>query len=652
MPVPKKRQLQSKPVTEKSFSEMTWGERIFQANLISALVGVGCAFYVYQPELRQWVLNLLPLPLAYKGMEFGLGIPAACLGIYLLRQKPVLDKLGRFASWLDNIGADKQAEAKPAGKKVEDLLPDAPREAYERSGQGVARRVAPAFEHIGLTQPGERVEIIDVSDGPAAARVVISLPPGLRLTRVQNAAKDLQAAIGAPSLQVVSGPRANTAALIVTHRRKQPVVLKQVITSGAYQELLSKDGLPVPVGVNEVGEPVLTDLTRVAHLLVAGATGAGKSWWLNAVLVSWLLYQGPDRLRLALVDPKQVELTDYADFPHVLKVATTPEDAVALLKTLCAEMDARYAMFRDAGVKNIAGYRRKMKVNIPYIACVIDELADLMIQAKDDVEESLQRLTQLARAAGIHLIVATQRPSVNVITGVIKANLPSRVVFRLVSQPDYMTVLDSDPGVTLTGKGDGLALLEGEFGLIRFQSPGVGVSDEQTEQVLVKLKDYWRHRGLEPAPVLAFGDGAGRSGGARNRTGGEVVELASLGGGDDDDEAPQPPVYLETGEVGDLREEGPSGPEKEEEDIIRLKRYVARLAVHLECENPGGKDVRTLPSTVTLRQELRIDRNRLFELYRLLESEGWIKGQGAGKPYLLVVDPEEAAEWLESLEEE
>ncbi|MBE3588695.1 MAG: DNA translocase FtsK, partial [Thermoanaerobacteraceae bacterium] len=569
MPAPRKKQSQSKPVTEKSFSEMTWGERIFQANLVLALVGAGCAFYVYQPELRQWVLNLIPLPLAYKGMEFGLGIPAVCLGIYLLRQKPVLDKLGRFASWLDNIGADKQAEAKPAGKKVEDLLPDAPREAYERSGQGIARRVAPALEHIGLTQPGERVDVIDVSDGPAAARVIISLPPGLRLTRVQNSAKDLQAAIGAPSLQVVSGPRANTAALIVTHRRKQPVVLKQVVTSDEYQELLKKGGLPVPVGVNEVGEPVLTDLTRVAHLLVAGATGAGKSWWLNEVLVSWLMYLGPDRLRIALVDPKQVELSDYRDFPHVLKVATTPDDAVALLKTLCAEMDARYAMFRDAGVKNIAGYRRKTKDNMPYIACVIDELADLMIQAKDDVEENLQRLTQLARAAGIHLIVATQRPSVNVITGVIKANLPSRIVFRLVSQHDYMTVLDSDPGVTLTGKGDGLALLEGEFGLIRFQSPGVGVSDEQTEQVLARLKDYWRRRGVEPAPVPAF-DGAGKNGGAKGRAGGETVELAPLGSGDDDDEASQPPVYLETGEVG--------GPRKQEsEEVVNLPR-----------DKPGG----------------------------------------------------------------
>ncbi len=583
---------------------VSFSDYIFQGVTVCAMTGVFSLAFLASPDIRNF-LSFIPTELAWSGVKLGFGIPAAyaCARLLLMRGKGGLQEM--FG--LLKRGRQNKNPHNPTG--LTSLLPSPPPSEYERSGQGYARQVAPALVRTGLVRPDQKASVLEVRDGPAAARITVSLPPGLRLSRLENAGRDLQAAIGAPSLQVQAGPQANTAALIITHRKKQPVVLRQLLETPEFQSLIKKNGLPVPVGVNEVGEPVLTDLTRVAHILVAGATGAGKSWWLNQLLVTWLLYLGPDRLRLVLVDPKQVELSQYADFPHVLTVARQAEEAVCVLETLAAEMDSRYSAFADLGVRNIAGYRQKTGENMPYIACVIDELADLMVQAKKKVEPLLQRLAQLGRASGIHLVVATQRPSVDVITGVIKANLPTRVVFRLAKNHDYMTVLDDDPKVALTGRGDGIAAIEGEFGLIRFQSAGVGVSDEQADEAIDNLKKYWAEKSVRPAQVPAFSGG-----------------LPLL-------------RRWERGANG-LQEEEPELPE---DPIERAKTYIAGYALERD-----GEEV-FLPPADALARSLKLRKADVIEILRQLEAEGWVspvESAGRAARRRVLAGREELSDWL------
>lgn len=575
-----------------STEDLTFVEILRNGLIISAIIGLFCAAWLFDHNIQHF-FDYMPREWIVVGLEYGLGIPTIYFIGWLLNRKR-----RNILIWIKDGFQRKMVQSSTTEKAegVLGLLPALPKIEYDRSGQGYARQVPSAFEHVGLTHSGQRVVIKEVVDGPAAARIVISLPAGLRLSRVEHATRDIQAAIGATSLQVQAGPMANTASIIVTHKKKNPVVLRQVLGTEDFKKLLRIGGLPVPVGVNEIGEPVLTDMTRIAHLLVAGATGAGKSWWLNAVLVTWLMHLGPDKLRLVLIDPKQVELIQYADFPHVLKVGRQVSESVALLQKMVAEMDYRYSLFMEAGVRNISGYRQKTGKNMPYVGCVIDELADLMLQAgKQQVEPLIQRLAQLARACGIHLIVATQRPSVDVITGVIKANLPSRVCFRLAKNHDYMTIFDEDTKVTLTGKGDGLASIEGEFGLIRFQSPGVGISDEQFDDTIERLKEYWRKQKNRPAELSGF------MGSATTNQGSEDDSLEEMNTDFETD------TSLEPSEEISLED--------------RLKRYIYQLSIDTREE----KETEVfLPPIATIARELGVRRAKLDVLLPTLEAEGWI----------------------------
>ncbi|MEW5953271.1 MAG: FtsK/SpoIIIE domain-containing protein [Bacillota bacterium] len=576
----------------------------------AAMGGIFCAAWLFNSDVQEF-LSFLPRDLMLAGAKLGLGIPIFCAALWFLRSRrgKLLPALSALFSRRRGGVPKRAVAADPALA----LLPAPPEPLGERSGQGYARQVAPALEHCGLTQPGQRVVVRAVTDGPTAARIVINLPPGMRLSRLANATRDLQAALGAPSLQVEAGPQANTAALIITHRKKQPVVLRQILDTPDFAAQARRPDLPVPVGVDPVGQPLITDMTQVAHLLVAGATKSGKSWWLNQLMVTWLLYRGPDQLRLVLVDPKRVELTQYADFPHVLTVARTADAAVEALQRLVAEMERRYALFERAGVRNIAGHRQKSGANLPYIACVIDELADLMVASGKEISGTvttcLQRLTQLARAAGIHLVVATQRPSVDVIPGVIKANLPSRVVFRLVTQADYSTVLDQDPGVSLTGKGDGLALLEGEAGLIRFQSAGVGQDDNETDRTLDKIRDYWQKQAVRPAEVPAFS---------------EVAPSTPANPDQTDQEAARATAALDP--------------------LDRAKAYFAELLVESEQEPVYA------PSADALSREWKTRKADVIDLLGRLEKEGWlspVQKAGRGAKRQVVIRRTVALEWLD-----
>ncbi len=298
----------------------------------------------------------------------------------------------------------------------------------------------------------------------------------------------------------------------VPNQHPTPVGLREIIESEDWST--SKAEIPVALGKDVSGKPLISDLTKMPHLLIAGATGSGKSVCINAIIGSILYSKSPKDLRLILVDPKVVELKIFNSLPHMLiPVVTEPKKVPAALKWLLREMEQRYQIFAKCNVRNIIGFNTRKKAakaetpasqdqgslegidtgddiivpeRLPYIVAIIDELADLMMVAPAEIETSIARLAQLARAAGIHLIIATQRPSVNVITGVIKANLPARIAFQVASQVDSRTILDTKGADTLIGRGDMLFTPPGTSRLVRAQ--GAFVADEEISEIVEYLK--------------------------------------------------------------------------------------------------------------------------------------------------------------------
>lgn len=530
------------------------------------------------------------------------------------------------------------------------LLPQPPawvrQVSEERTGTGYAMRVNRAFRRCGLLKEGsEKIEVISVQSGPAAARITVSLPDGLRLTRLQHMTNDLASAFGVESLQVISGIQAGAASLIISHKNRLPVVLRTVLESVEFKDSCGRAELPMVIGVNDIGEPIIIDLVRVRHLLVAGTTGSGKSWFINEVLVTLLATRSPDILNFVLIDPKKVELSQYQGLPHTIMVATEIKQAVAALEYLVKEMERRYTVFEKAGVKNVQQYWKKTgDRSIKYIIGVIDELADLMAVAKKDVEVLLQRLTQLARAAGIHMIVATQRPSVDVITGVIKSNLPSRVVFQLVSGPDYRTVLNIDQDLKLRGRGDGVALLEGYVGLVRFQSPGIGIDDDEADEAVSKIKTFWSAKektGELPTQMLINTESN------IQKTSGEKSEYVPS---DHVLKAVPGPGMVELPDFPDFpgadnqEEYSVQVIEDEPEDVVRFKTIIAQAwieAVEADLEQ------KTAPPIRLLREKMNIKQERVMELIEKLVSEGWlIPPPIPKKPYLIMADEEYIKKYL------
>ena len=259
--------------------------------------------------------------------------------------------------------------------------------------------------------------------------------------------KDLALALAAPTLRIQAPvPGESLVGVEMPNKSSSMVTIRTVMESPEYERMLAAGGLPVALGLASAGEPVALDLLKMPHLLIAGATGSGKSVCINTIISSIICHQDPAKVRMLLVDPKRVELTPYNGIPHLLTpVVVDPDKVVRLLKGAIQEMMRRYKLLEEAGVRNIASYNRSPRAaeEMPYFVICIDELADLMMTASFDVEQALCRLAQLGRATGIHLIVATQRPSVDVLTGLIKANFPSRIAFAVASQVDSRTILDS-----------------------------------------------------------------------------------------------------------------------------------------------------------------------------------------------------------------
>jgi S-DNA-T family DNA segregation ATPase FtsK/SpoIIIE len=330
--------------------------------------------------------------------------------------------------------------------------------------------------------------VTQVHPGPVVTMFEFEPAPGVKVSRIVGLSDDLALAMKAASVRIVSPlPGKAAVGIEVPNNSRETVYFRQIMESNEYQSHRGK--LRIPLGKDIFGEPVVANIEKMPHLLVAGATGSGKSVAINAIIVALLFNARPNEVKLAMVDPKMLELSLYNDIPHLLTpVVTQPKKAAETLRALVAEMERRYRQLAGRGSKNIESFNKTVPEpeRLPYIVVIIDELADLMLTVQREVEDSIMRLAQMARAAGIHLIVATQRPSVDVITGLIKANLPSRISFQVSSKTDSRTILDANGAESLLGLGDMLFLPPGSSHLQRVH--GCYVSEAEIKKVVEFVK--------------------------------------------------------------------------------------------------------------------------------------------------------------------
>ncbi|MFP4351224.1 MAG: DNA translocase FtsK [Puniceicoccaceae bacterium] len=467
-----------------------------------------------------------------------------------------------------------------------------------------------------LAEFGVRVELGEVHTGPVITRYEVFPAPGVRVEKIANLAKNLGMNLKAQSVRILAPvPGKGCVGVEVPNRHPSAVCIREIIESRSWAD--SGAEIPVVLGKEVSGKPLVADLTKMPHLLIAGSTGSGKTVCINSVIASLLYHASPDDLRFIMIDPKIVEMQVYNSLPHMLiPVVTDPKKVPGALKWLISEMERRYQVFARANVRNIAGFNAKIARDraerkraremesemsaeeraalavageddggdgfemptekIPYIVCIVDELADLMMVAPADIETGIARLAQLARAAGIHLILATQRPSVNVITGVIKANLPSRIAFKVASKIDSRTILDEGGADALIGKGDMLFIPPGAHTLVRAQ--GAFVSDEEING---------------------------------------VVEFLKVNG---------PPNYLEQvqAQIDSGDEEGDSVEGDFGDDLVPQAIEVIRASKRA--------------STSMLQRRLRIGYNRAARIMEILEDEGYVGAENGSSPREILKD--------------
>ncbi len=361
-----------------------------------------------------------------------------------------------------------------------------------------------------LSEFGVEVTLGEIHVGPVITCYEVIPAAGVRVEKISGLDKNIALGMRAQSVRILAPiPGKAAVGVEVPNQKSTPVGMREILESSAWND--EKRELPIALGKDVSGKPLISDLTKMPHLLIAGATGSGKSVCINSIVASILYSKSPKDVRLIMVDPKVVELKIFNPLPHMLiPVVTEPKKVPAALKILLKEMERRYQVFAKVNVRNITGFNNRKKdkpdplppeqqaeldgvveeievpERLPYIVAIVDELADLMMVAPAEIETSIARLAQLARAAGIHLIIATQRPSVNVITGVIKANLPSRIAFQVASQVDSRTILDGKGADTLIGRGDMLFSPPGTSKLVRAQ--GAFVADDEVANIVEFLK--------------------------------------------------------------------------------------------------------------------------------------------------------------------
>ncbi|MBE9913190.1 DNA translocase FtsK [Paenibacillus donghaensis] len=349
-----------------------------------------------------------------------------------------------------------------------------------------ARKLEATLESFGV-----RAKVLEVVRGPAVTRYEIQPDIGVKVSRIVSLTDDIALALAAKDIRMEAPiPGKSAIGIEVPNNEVSLVTMREVMETPIFQDAKSK--LSIAFGRDISGQTIVGNLAKMPHLLVAGATGSGKSVCINGIITSILYKAKPDEVKFLMVDPKMVELNVYNGIPHLMApVVTDPKRASLALKKIVVEMEKRYELFSKSGTRNIEGYNNLMKDNpaavLPYVVVIVDELADLMMVAAHDVEEAITRLAQMARAAGIHLIIATQRPSVDVITGVIKANIPSRIAFGVSSQVDSRTILDMAGAEKLLGRGDMLFMPMGSSKPIRVQ--GAFMTDQEVETIVNYVRD-------------------------------------------------------------------------------------------------------------------------------------------------------------------
>jgi S-DNA-T family DNA segregation ATPase FtsK/SpoIIIE len=430
-------------------------------------------------------------------------------------------------------------------------------------------------------------QVAQIHPGPVVTTFEFKPEAGVKYSKVTGLADDLCLAMQAESVLIDRIPGKSTVGIQIPNPNREAISLRELLESDAYQRSTSK--LTLALGKTIHGEPYVTDLATMPHLLIAGSTGTGKSVGLNAMLTSILYRATPDDVRMIMIDPKRLELGMYEDIPHLLSpVVVDPKKASNALRWAVHEMEERYKTLAAEGVRNIEQYNRNVRLvlqergsqeedapkPLPFIVVVIDELADLMMVASNEVEESIARLAQMARAVGIHLILATQRPSVDVITGLIKANLPSRISFRVSSKIDSRTILDSNGAEQLLGKGDMLFLPPASSRSIRLHGPYI------SEQESARLASFLRKQGK--------------------------------------------PIFDDSITAEEEGKSGPGGLEFEKDDLYD---EAARIVVS------SGQ-----VSISYLQRKLRIGFSRAARLVDMMEAEGLVSPGAGGKPREVLVD--------------
>ena len=394
---------------------------------------------------------------------------------------------------------------------IELLAPSEPHQIDQRAIAVMSDEIKDAL--------GEHGVFVDVEDVKAGPRVVrFGLVPGyipskssrndggapqrpsrVRVGDISKRQKDLALALKSPYIRIIESPEPGEGlvGLEVPNPSPGKVLMRTLVEGQEFNRIVQKGGLAFALGEDAGGQPLALDLAAMPHVLIAGATGSGKSVCINSLVASLLITRPPDELRMIMVDPKRVELTPFNGIPHlVTPVIVEPDEVQPVLRGLIQEMTRRYKLMEEIGVRNIAGYNGKADEPMPFLVLIVDELADLMMTGGLEVEQQLVRLAQLGRAAGIHMVLATQRPSVKVVTGLLKANVPARVAFAVASQVDSRVILDSSGAETLMGKGD-LLLMNNDFPKPR-RGQGTLVYDEETDRLI----EFWRNQKGPPLPRI------------------------------------------------------------------------------------------------------------------------------------------------------
>ncbi|MCL5953953.1 MAG: DNA translocase FtsK [Nitrospirae bacterium] len=455
---------------------------------------------------------------------------------------------------------------------------DPPREEREDSTDFIRETQKTLAEFFRVYQVSGRMA--GAQTGPVITLFEFSPAPGTKVNRITGLANELALTLKVPQVRIqVPVPEKSTVGIEVPNPRRSPVSFREIYESLSFRSIPSP--LALAIGKTVAGEPYAADLARMPHLLVAGATGTGKSVCLNGLISSLLMKNGPENVRLLMIDPKRLEMAPYEGIPHLLgPVVTEPAVAVSRLRALVTEMLRRYDLMKDEGVKNIAEYRKVVPPEkiFPYIVVVIDELADLMLAQKKEVEPPIIRLAQMARAAGIHLVLATQRPSAQVVTGLIKTNIPTKIAFQVGSQIDSRVILDTGGAEFLLGAGDMLIKPPGSDVVRRLH--GSYISEEEVGRIVA----FWRR--IPPPPPLP-----------------EEAKILSGGGGSG-------------GESGG-ESAGENDPEEE-------GLYQEALAVVVRQKKA---------STSLIQRHLRIGYNRAARLIDRMEEEGIIgPSDGTSRP--------------------